>query len=405
MLSKSSLPSYTRLRAKLLAKRLEEPRRFIQVVTGPRQVGKTTLVQQVLSASDVAFQYASADEPTLRGRQWIEEQWDAVRLLQRPEGAKGAVLALDEVQKIGGWSETVKRLWDEDSAAGRDLKVILLGSAPLLIQRGLTESLAGRFEILYLPHWTFSEMHSCFGWDLDTYLFYGGYPGAAPLITDPQRWSRYILDALIETTISRDVLLLTRVDKPALLRRLFDLACSYSGQILSYTKMLGQLQDAGNTTTLAHYLQLLSGAGMVTGLQKYCGSTVRQRGSSPKLQVLNTALMTAQLRLSMDEARSDRAFWGRLVESAVGAHLANAQSAGTCKVFYWREGNREVDFVVQAGRALTAIEVKSGRIRGTLAGMDAFNAAFTPTRKLLVGGDGIPIREFLEEPVEHWVGE
>jgi len=403
MLSKNALPSYKRPRAKLLTQRLSEPRRFIQVVTGARQVGKTTLVRQVLASSDMLFQYASADEPTLRGRQWIEEQWDAARLLQRPEDAKGGVLALDEVQKIGGWSEAVKRLWDEDSAAGRDLKVILLGSAPLLIQRGLTESLAGRFEILHLPHWTFSEMRSCFGWDLDTYLFHGGYPGAAPLIDDPQRWSRYILDALIETTISRDVLLLTRVDKPALLRRLFELACNYSGQILSYTKMLGQLQDAGNTTTLAHYLDLLTGAGMVTGLQKYSGSTVHRRGSSPKLQVLNTALMTTQLGLSMDEARSDRAFWGRLVESAVGAHLVNAQSTGTCKIFYWREGNREVDFVVQAGRLLTAIEVKSGRVRGTLTGMDAFSTAFKPTRKLLVGGDGISIGEFLEEPVEQWV--
>ncbi len=389
--------------AKLLSQRLKEPRRFIQVVTGPRQVGKTTLVRQVLAASDMAVQYASADEPTLRGRQWIEEQWDAARLLQRRKGVKGVVLALDEVQKVGGWSEVVKRLWDEDSAAGRDLKVILLGSALLLIQRGLSESLAGRFEVLHLPHWTFSEMRSCFGWDLDTYLFYGGYPGAAQLVTDPHRWSRYIIDALIETTISRDVLLLTRVDKPALLRRLFELVCNYSGQILSYTKMLGQLQEAGNTTTLAHYLDLLAGAGMVMGIQKYSGSKVRRRGSSPKLQVLNTALMTAQSGLSMEEARSDGSFWGRLVESAVGAHLVNAQSAGTCKVFYWREGNREVDFVVQAGRRLTAIEVKSGRTRGTFPGMDAFSDAFKPTRKLLVGGDGIPISEFLKEPVEHWV--
>jgi len=405
MLSNVALPSYKRPRAKLLAQRLKESRRFIQVVTEPRQVGKTTLVRQVLAASDMAFRYASADEPTLRGRQWIEEQWDAARLLQRREGVKGVILALDEVQKIRGWSETVKRLWDEDSAAGCNLKVILLGSAPLLIQRGLTESLAGRFEILHLPHWTFSEMRSCFGWDLDTYLFHGGYPGAAPLITDPERWSRYILDALIETTIARDVLLLTRVDKPALLRRLFELACNYSGQILSYTKMLGQLQDAGNTTTLSHYLQLLAGAGMVTGLAKFSGSMVRRRGSSPKLQVLNTALMAAPLGLSMDAAQSDRTFWGRLVESAVGAHLANAQSAGTCKVFYWREGNHEVDFVVQAGRSLTAIEVKSGRARGILTGMDAFSTAFNPTRKLLVGEDGISIYDFLEEPVEQWVGE
>jgi len=403
MLSKNFLPSYERPMAKLLSPRLKEPRRFIQVVTGPRQVGKTTLVRQVLDASDMAFRYASADEPTLRGRQWLEEQWDVARLLQRQKGTKGAILAVDEVQKTSGWSEVVKRLWDEDSAAGRDLKVILLGSAPLLIQRGLSESLAGRFEVLHLPHWTFSEMRSCFGWDLDTYLFYGGYPGAAQLVTDPHRWSRYIIDALIETTISRDVLLLTRVDKPALLRRLFELACNYSGQILSYTKMLGQLQEAGNTTTLAHYLDLLAGAGMVMGIQKYSGSKVRRRGSSPKLQVLNTALMTVQSGLSMEEARSDGSFWGRLVESAVGAHLVNAESAGTCKVFYWREGNREVDFVVQAGRRLTAIEVKSGRTRGTFPGMDAFSDVFKPTRKLLVGGDGIPISEFLKEPVEHWV--
>ncbi len=403
MLSNIVLPTFMRPRARFLAQRLTEPRRFIQVVTGPRQVGKTTLVRQVLSTSNMAFQYASADEPTLRGRQWIEEQWDVARLMQRREGMKGVVVALDEVQKISGWSETVKRLWDEDSAAGCQLKVILLGSAPLLIQRGLTESLAGRFEILHLPHWTFSEMRSCFDWDLDTYLFHGGYPGAAPLIGDPERWSRYILDALIETTIARDVLLLTRVDKPALLRRLFELACSYSGQILSYTKMLGQLQDAGNTTTLSHYLQLLASAGMVTGLAKFSGSMVRRRGSSPKLQVLNTALMTAPLGLSMNEALNDGAFWGRLVESAVGAHLTNAQSAGVCKVFYWRECNREVDFVVQAGRSLTAIEVKSGRARGTPAGMDAFSAMFKPTRKLLIGRNGISIHEFLEKPVEQWV--
>jgi len=403
MLSNIVLPAFMRPRAKFLAQRLTEPRRFIQVVTGPRQVGKTTLVRQVLFSSKMAFQYASADEPTLRGRQWIEEQWDVARLMQRREGMKGVVVALDEVQKISGWSETVKRLWDEDSAAGCQVKVILLGSAPLLIQRGLTESLAGRFEILHLPHWTFSEMRSCFDWDLDTYLFHGGYPGAAPLIGNPERWSRYILDALIETTIARDVLLLTRVDKPALLRRLFELACSYSGQILSYTKMLGQLQDAGNTTTLSHYLQLLAGAGMVTALAKFSGSMVRRRGSSPKLQVLNTALMTAPLGLSMNEALSDGAFWGRLVESAIGAHLANAQSAGVCEVFYWREGNREVDFVVQAGRSLTAIEVKSGRARGTRVGMDAFSVMFKPTRKLLIGRNGISIHDFLEKPVEQWV--
>jgi len=401
-MSRLTLPPYRRPVAEELAARIDEPRRFIQVVAGPRQVGKTTLARQVLESSDITYRYASADEPTLRGRPWLEEQWDAARLLAEQNEA---ILVLDEVQKIAGWSETVKRLWDEDTASGRSLKVVLLGSAPLLIQQGLTESLAGRFEVLHIPHWSYAEMQAAFGWDLDRYIFYGGYPGAAPLIEDHSRWSRYILDSLIETTISRDVLLLTRVDKPALLRRLFELACSYSGQILSYTKMLGQLQDAGNTTTLAHYLDLLAGAGMVTGLQKYARGTVRRRGSSPKLQVMNTALMTAPAGLTLSDAQADRNHWGRLVESAVGAHLVNAQSAGECKLYYWRAGSYEVDFVVETARSLVAIEVKSGRARRSLSGMTEFDRRFRPTRKLLVGGDGIPIDEFLSKPALYWIGK
>ena len=310
---------------------------------------------------------------------------------------------LDEVQKVPRWSETVKRLWDADTRARRPLKVVLLGSAPLLIQQGMTESLAGRFEIIHLSHWTLAEMKQAFGWAVDQYIFYGGYPGAAPLVTEPERWARYVRDSLIDTTISRDVLLLSRVDKPALLRRLFELGCAYSGQILSYTKMLGQLQDAGNTTTLAHYLELLAGAGMLVGLQKYAAGASRQRGSSPKLQVLNTALMTAQSGVSLADARRDRQFWGRLVESAVGGHLANAAAAGICEVFYWRERSHEVDFVVRAGKTVTAIEVKSGRARDSLPGLAAFGAAFPRARKLLVGGDGIAVEEFLERPVGHWV--
>lgn len=194
------------------------------------------------------------------------------------------------------------------------------------------------------------------------------------------------------------------MDKPALLRRLFELGCAYSGQILSYTKMLGQLQDVGNTTTLAHYLDLLAGAGMLTGLQKYAGAAMRRRSSSPKLQVFNTALMTAGSGLTLVENRTDSEFRGRLVESAVGAHLANAADTGSCEVFYWRSRNREVDFVVRAGRAVTAIEVKSGRARQTLPGMAANVDAFRPTRELSVGGDGIAVDEFLSKPVEHWVG-
>jgi len=395
--------AYTRPQAATLARRLAEPRRFIQAVAGPRQVGKTTMVQQVLDASNRVARFASADEPTLRGSGWIAQQWDAARLEAADAGKSGAVLVLDEIQKITGWSESVKRLWDEDTRARRPLRVVLLGSAPLLISRGLAESLAGRFEVLHLPHWSLTEMRDAFHWSLDQYVFYGGYPGAAPLIKEPARWSRYVLDALIETTLARDVLLLSRVDKPALLRRLFELSCRYSGQILSYTKMLGQLQDAGNSTTLAHYLELLTGAGMITGLQKFAGQAVRSRGSSPKLQVFNTALMTAGSGLTLAEAAGDPETWGRLVESCVGAHLVNAAAAGECELYYWRERNQEVDFVVKAGRRLVAIEVKSGRAPLAHSGIAAFAAAFKPKRSLLVGGDGIALDAFLARPVAHWV--
>lgn len=393
---------YQRPQAAELARRLAEPRRHVQVVAGPRQVGKSTLVQQVMEGLDVPVRSVSADEPTLRGAGWIEQQWEAARL-EAEGGREGSLLTLDEIQKIPGWAETVKRLWDEDTRARRRLKVVLLGFAPLLVMQGLTESLAGRFELLRLPHWSYAEMQAAFGWSLEHYLYFGAYPGAASLIAEPARWARYIADSLIETSIARDVLLLTRVDKPALLRRLFDLACRYSGQVLSYTKMLGQLQDAGNTTTLAHYLDLLAGAGMVRGLPKFARDAARRRGSSPKLQVMNTALMTAVSGLSPEEARADHEYWGRLVESAVGAHLANAEAAGDCIVSYWREGNREVDFVVQAGRRVVAIEVKSGRTPLAHPGTKAFGERFKVHRTLLVGGDGVRVDNFLARPVAHWV--
>ena len=384
----------------MLTARLAEPRRFLQVVAGPRQVGKTTLVRQVTDALRCPVHFASADEPALRGTEWIAAQWDAARLSVAKDGA---LLVLDEVQKVSGWSEAVKRLWDEDTRKRVKLRVVLLGSTPLLIQRGLTESLAGRFETIRLGHWSFAEMEAAFGWAQGQYLFYGGYPGAAPLISDPPRWKRYVLDALVETTISRDVLLLTRVDKPALLRRLFELGCRYSGQIRSYTKMLGQLHDAGNATTLAHYLERLAGAGMVAGLQKFAGSEARSRGSSPKLQVLNTALMTAQSGLDFEEAFADREYWGRLTESAVGAHLANAAAAGECELFYWRD-RKPRGRLRRARRAEGCGDRgESGKPREARPGFEAFAAAFRPTRMLLVGGDGVAIEEFLRRPVGDWL--
>lgn len=381
-----------------LIERMQEPRRFMQVLAGPRQVGKTTLARQAMESFDGQASYTTADSPTPNDRVWIEQQWETARF--RCGQAGRWLLVLDEVQKISGWPEAVKKLWDEDTATGLNLRVLLLGSSPLLVQQGLTESLAGRFEMLRMGHWSFAEMQEAFGVSLDEYVYFGGYPGAAPLMKDENRWRRYLLDSLIETTISRDVLMMSRVDKPALLRQLFHLGCLYSGQILSYQKMLGQLQDAGNTTTLAHYLELLSGAGMICGLGKFSGHIVKQRGSSPKLQVLNNALMTAQATSEFAETRQDPERWGRVVESSVGAYLADGAMRGEYELFYWREVSKEVDFVLRSGEKVLALEVKAGNRRTTLPGMAEFDKAFGPARKLLVGGGGIPLEEFFRIPQE-----
>ena len=395
---------YKRAIFRALLKRVQEPRRFIQVLAGPRQVGKTTMARQLMEAVSIPVHFVTADEPTLRDRTWLAQQWEIARLkINEKNRRKGALLILDETQKVSEWSEIIKRLWDEDARSGLPLKVVLLGSSPLLVQRGLTESLAGRFEIIPVTHWSYVEMREAFGWNLEQYILYGGYPGASGLIDEHERWARYIIDSLIETTISRDILLLTRVDKPALLRRLFQLCCDYSGQVLSYQKMLGQLHDAGNTTTLAHYLDLLNGAGLISGLSKFSGKRVKQRSSSPKIQVLNTALMSASSRLSFEAAQQDRDYWGRLVESAVGAHLVNSTRGKNIEVFYWLERNQEVDFVLRAGNHVAAIEVKSGRRRDRLLGMEAFSKAFRVKRQLLVGEQGIPVGEFLKTPIERWV--
>lgn len=395
--------SFIRAVLQALIERFHGPRRLIQVLQGPRQTGKTTLAGQLVERLDVPSVYATADSAGPEDLVWIGQRWEEGRVKARQGGESGGLLVLDEIHKVEQWSSAVKRYWDEDTRTGLPLKVLLLGSSPLLVQRGLTESLAGRFEVIRAMHWSWPEMEAAFGWDLERFLYFGGYPGVAPMIGDPERVMRHILDSIVETTVSRDVLLLHRVDKPALLRRLLLLACEYSGQILSYNKMLGQLQESGSTLTLAHYLDLLAGAGMVAGLQKFAAERVRQRGSSPKLVVMNTALMTAALGRTPEEFGRDADLRGRVVESAVGAHLLNASAGSRIEVLYWREGNDEVDYVLRRGGRVTAIEVKSGRRRGTFPGLSSFRKAFPGARLHVVGTGGIDLAEFLRSPLDRWV--
>ena len=411
---------FRRAQVETLLQRLREPPLRLITLFGPRQTGKTTIVRQVLSRTDVPSRYLPVDDPTpadiripssdiratppsfLSGRRTesLIHYWEEARR-EAERSPRGFVLAIDEIQKIPGWSDTVKGLWDADRSRNLPLHVIILGSAPLLVQSGLAESLAGRFERIPVAHWSFPEMASAFNFDLPTYLYFGGYPGAASLIRDEQRWRDYIRNSIVEPNIERDILSMTRVDKPALLKQLFEMGAFYSGQILSFTKMVGQLQDAGNTTTLTRYLELLSSAGMLCGLQNWSNQAYRRRASIPKLTVLNTALMTASTGYSFVDAKADRTRWGRIVESAVGAHLVNTATTDI-RVYYWRHRSLEVDFILQKGSRVVAIEVNGGQHTHTRTGTEEFKRRFRPEHVLMVGTGGIPIGEFLSGAATDW---
>ena len=375
-----------------LAERLNEPRRFIQIVVGPRQTGKTTTVSQAIDEISTQTHFVSADDPTLVGAEWLRNEWEQARSFAKAND--GAVIIIDEIQKVGEWSSIVKLLWDEDSRLQIPLKAVLTGSSSLLFQKGLVESLMGRFEILYSPHWNYTECREAFGYSLDDFLFFGGYPGGASLIKDESRWARYMGTSVVEPTISQDILMMEEVRKPALLRSLFLLGSGYSAQELSLTKMLGQLQDAGNTVTLAHYLELLNKANMLTGLQNYSGNQIRTRKSSPRFMVYDTSLMTyvdgANRRRLLENA-TDR---GRLVESAVGAYLLARGKEEGFDVYWWRERNNEVDFVIKKGGKLTALEVKSGKVKG-VGGSLVFKQLYPEALSLIIGSTNYCLEDFL----------
>ena len=374
-----------------LVERLTEPRRFIQIVAGPRQTGKTTAVSQAIEDINIPTHFVSADDPGIVSVEWIRNEWEYARALAKDGGA---VIVIDEIQKVAKWSSIIKLLWDEDSRLCTPLKALLTGSSSLLLQKGLAESLAGRFEILYSPHWNYAECRDAFGYSLDDFLFFGGYPGAASLIKDEERWARYMGTSIVEPTISQDILMMEEVRKPALLRSLFMIGSSYSAQEVSFTKLLGQLQDAGNTVTLAHYLELLDKANMIAGLQSYSGSQIRTRKSSPRFMVYDTSLMTfadgANRRRLLDNP-TDR---GRLVECAVGAYLLAQGKEQGFEVYWWRERGNEVDFVIKKGNQLTAIEVKSGRVKGT-GGSLVFKQQYPHALSLVVGSANYSLEDLL----------
>lgn len=402
--------NYIRKQYHTLKARIQEPRRFMQVLAGPRQVGKSTLVGQVLQKVPIPYSVEVADAIDPKDRDWIRRVWEGARTTMTLRGEAERLLVIDEIQKIDNWSEVVKREWDEDTRKHLNLKVVLLGSSRLLLKRGLTESLAGRFELIRLGHWSYQEMHDAFGVTLDEYIYFGGYPGAAHMIDDGKRWRKYIKDSLVAPAIEKDVLMTSNIYKPALMKQLFELGCGYSAEILSLTKLMGQLQDAGNVTTLASYLEILDQCALLTGLQKYANDDARKRGSIPKYQVYNNALLTAYKGRSFLTDRTDTTLWGRWVESTIGVHLLGMAEEADYQVYYWREPARnkadkdkEVDFIIVNDGEVTAIEVKSGR-RGMNSGLPVFVEAFHPRKSFVVGSGGVSLEDFLRCDIEALLG-
>lgn len=385
---------FERAQIKELRQRIFEPRTRIQVISGPRQVGKSTMVKQALQDITVPYMYVSADNVDHSDTAWIGEMWATARARMKATKSSDYLLVIDEVHKVDNWSEAVKKEWDDDTFNDVNLKVVVLGSSRLLLKNGLTESLAGRYELIRMPHWSYSEMHEAFGMSTDQYIYFGGYPGGAMFINDKRRWSKYIKDSIVAPAIEKDVLQTKTVYKPALMKQLFELGCAYSGEELSLNKMIGQLQDAGNVTTLAGYLTTLDESRLLCGLQKYASDNARKYNSVPKLMVYNTALFSVQSSLIFNKAFTTPKLWGRWVESAVGAHLLNQADEYDYKLYYWREREDEVDFIIDYNRQCIAIEVKSGR-RTRNEGLGIFRDRFRPTRSFVVGSGGVPLEEFL----------
>lgn len=422
----SAMARFERSQVATLLERLEGPPHSLLIITGPRQAGKTTIVRQARERCPRTMLYAPADEPGIpitpnvgerpsgehrppgetsirppegSGREWLLQVWGEARELAS-SGPDGAVLVIDEVQNVENWPALVKGLWDRDRFDELPLHVVLLGSSPLLLQKGLTEGLTGRFERIRVPHWSFAEMSEAFSLSVDEYLYHGGYPGSMRPGVD---WGNYVLDSIIEPTINRDIIALERIERPALLRRLFEVVAERSGRVLTTQQILSSLAMKGHPNTVASYLDLLENAGLVVSLRRHARDPNRRIESHPKVNVLNTALMTAMSGYTFDEARNDRTFWGHLVETAVGAHLYNT-GAPEARLRYWRDRDgHEVDFVLERGPNLVGCEVKSGPRARPVPGLHEFQRRFPSARPLVVGEGGVPLAEFLSTPAGEWL--
>ena len=412
---------FSRKKVEVLKSRLLEPLRFLQIVSGPRQSGKTTLIGQVVEDIDVPCFYLTAEEHNIfqhleiphllrdenpsstEDMNWIVRNWNRARQTAKHSN-RGSILIFDEIQKINNWSEVVKALWDIDRRENCKVRVVLLRSAPLFVDKGNSDSLMGRFEIIKSPYWSYPEMSEAFGFNLDEYIFYGGFPGAVPIFRELERWSEYIHHAIVHSVVNRDICALTQIDEPALLKQLLELSVQYSGQILSYDKLTDQLHNAKNATTIENYLDLLLRVGLVGNMLKFTDNPTISDYEVFKLYVRNTGLMSAPSRYSLEQAKENRTFWGQLVDSSVGAHLLNT-GPPIVEIYYWKEKKLEVDFVLKRGPKLVPVIVKSGdsRKKSSMTGLDQFKKKFNATGSILVGQGGVSIPDFLSESARYWV--
>ena len=346
-----------------LDKKIEADTGLLQVLLGPRQVGKTTSVLDYFERCHSGkFHYASADSVLHASPAWIQDHWDTARRSRK-------ILIIDEIQKCENWSEVIKSLWDSAKKAKQLFQCLLLGSSSLSIQRGLTESLTGRFQLTHAHHWNAAESKDGYGMGFEDFLKYGGYPGSYQFVGS-EDWRKYVAVSILSTVIEKDILQYHSVRSPALFKQAYEIIAAYPAMEISYTKLLGQLQSKGNVELVKHYLALYQGAFLIRVLDKFSASTIRVKASSPKIVPLAPCLYYLT---HLDEYSSDER--GRVFEALVGAQLVRTGE----ELYYWREGNDEVDYVVKRGRALWAVEVKSGR-RKRGGGLEAFKARY-PTAK------------------------